>query len=346
MLAASVLMILAGAGCLGGSSTSTTADGGMWMSGDGGTTWTAISVLPTASGTGSIASTDVTAIEIDPQDATAYYIGTKANGMFVSLDKGTTWQRLENEEARSGAIVDIEVDPRDVCTYYVLKPSRLLKTTSCGREFDTEAYVESRTETLTDLELDWYAPDTVYVTTSSGDVIRSRDAAANWTTVTNVKDDIYTFEVSNADSRILIAGTRSHGLYRSTDSGVTWTEMEDEMKKTFRDSDKVSGLAQTADGKTLYMSSGYGLLVSKDMGATWSDVPLITSRGEVDILALGVNPVDGNEVFYGTDSVFFRSTSGGSAWTSEELPGTRAASALLMNADESVILLGVEAIED
>lgn len=335
------LFALAGGGCLSlGGDSQSVGSGALWQSLDGGANWEQLASLPGQFSVGSISNVDVMAIEVDPADASAYYLGTSSDGLLYSYDSGATWQRPEESLLRSGAILDIEVDPRDVCTYFVLKLDRVLKTTTCGRTFATETYVESRSdEDLTDLVIDWYNPNTLYMTTTAGDVIRTLDGGNTWQTIFRAKDQLSGIIVSNSDSRILLAGSRRHGLYRSTDSGATWSELEDSMKESFRQSDNFYGFAQTADGKTLYMSSEYGLLVSKDMGATWADVPLITARGEVDILALAVDPADGNTVVYGTDSTFYRSTSGGSAWTTEELPSSRQAASLLIHPEDSELLL-------
>lgn len=341
------MLAFLGAGCLGGGG-STAAGGGFFVSTDAGKAWTSSSALPSATGVGSIENVDITTLEIDPSDASAYYIGTAANGVMFSYDAGTTWQRPESEAARSGKVLAVEVDPRDVCTYYVLKAGRVLKTTTCGRTFNDQTYVESRdNEALTGMVVDWYNPNVVYVTSTAGDVFRTTDGGATWATLYRTDDQITAFAVSNADSRVLLLGTRRHGLIRSTDSGVTWTEMEDALKDEFKDSDKVYDFAQTADGSVLYMSSDYGILASKDNGATWEGLKLIPASGEVDILAIAVDPNDGNNLFFGTKNTLYHSTDGGVNWTTSELPTARAASVIAVDPDNGKrVLLGVQTIED
>lgn len=338
------LLVLAGAGCLGGGS-SQGESGGFFLSADSGKTWTQSVAMPTAAGVGTIGAANILAIEIDPTDSSALYLGTTANGMLASLDGGTSWTRPEDELARSGAVVDVEVDPRDVCTYYVAKQDRVMKTTSCGREFDAETYVMGTDEDIVDLVIDWYSPNTIYVGTTNGDLLRSTDGGATWAALERFSDGIKAMMVSNADSRILLVGTRADGLYRSTDSGATWLQLE-EAFDDYRSADKVYELAQSASGSHVYMSTKYGLFLSKDNGATWSEVPLTTAGGEVEITALAVDPNDGDNVIYGTSSTYYRSDSAGTAWTTEELPSTRAASVLLVSPDDAnTVYLGVMAQE-
>lgn len=342
ILLVSSLFVLLGAGCFGGKSAAGN-DGGLYMSADGASSWTQSAALPGATSVGSIASADVLSLEIDPSDDTAYYLGTVANGLLFSYDSGETWARPEEELLRGGSVRSVEVDPRSVCTYYVMKSDRIAKTTTCGRTFDTESYVESRKdELLTSMVLDWYNPNTLYVTTTAGDVLRSVDAGKGWSAAYRVKDEATSFMVSNSDSRILLLGTKRHGLIRSTDSGATWTEYEDTLNKLYKNSDKVSAFSQTADGKTLLMSSAYGILVSKDAGETWSALSLIPSSGEVAITAIAVDPQNGNSMYFGTSTTMYHSVDGGVSWTTDELPSSRTASVIAVDPESSArVFLGL-----
>lgn len=342
--AGAAAFVLLGAGCLGGSSSSS-ATGGMWLSETSGASWIAKHALPSASAVGSIGNADILSFAVDPSDESAVYAGTKSSGLLTSLDGGTTWSRPENDEVSSGAILDIAVSSADVCTYYVLKADRLMKTTSCGREFDTQTYVEGRTkEALTTFALDWYNPNVLYLGTTAGEVLKSSDAGNTWTVVYSIKDSIAAIEVSNADSRFVIMGGSRSGLYRSEDAGVNWLSFEDNLED-LNGADRVYALAQSADGMQVVASTKYGLLTSDDKGLTWTGLSLLTASGDVIISALSVDPDDGDTIMYGTDSALYLTVDGGSTWSTEELPSSRAASVLRIMENGSV-WLGVQTIED
>ena len=338
--AAFAALTLTGAGCFGGGSSAVTS-GGIWQSTDATKSWEQSAVVPTATGTSSLANVDVTAFAIDPQDSSVIYAGTVANGMFYSLDDGASWQRPEEALANSGAIVAIAVSSKDVCTYFVAKEDRVMTTDDCGRTFTTGAYVESRAkESVTAMALDWYDPKIVWIGTSAGDVIRSVDGGGSWSTITRTDSAVTALAISGADSRIVFVGTKTSGLQRSEDSGATWVSLEKTLND-YKSSDRVYGFAQNKDGSTIVMNTQYGLLVSKDKGATWSGVSLISASGEVRIYSVAVAPDNGDVIYYGTDSTVNRSTSGGSAWTTSELPSTRAAMALLVDpTDNTHVYLG------
>ncbi len=93
------------------------------------------------------------------------------------------------------------------------------------------------------------------------------------------------------------------------------------------------------------MNTQYGLLVSKDRGATWTGVSLISSGGEVKIYSVAVAPDNGDVIYYGTSNTLNRSISGGSAWTTTALPTSRAAGAMLvMPGNDANVVLGSSAI--
>ncbi|HRH32269.1 MAG TPA: LpqB family beta-propeller domain-containing protein [bacterium] len=345
--AAVSLLMVVGAGCLlGGSKTPTAATGGLWVSEAAGESWAAKSTLLSAAGNASINGLDILAIEQDPSDASVMYLGTKTSGLFYTLDGGESWQRPEDKAASSGTILAVEVDPKNVCTYFVLKADRLLKTTTCGREFDNEAYVETRAEeALTALAIDWYNPNTLLLGTTRGDVLRSLDGGATWTAVDRVDSDVTAISVSNADSRIVLVGTKSRGIYRTTDGGTTWTEMKKEFDE-FEKAKNVYSFSQTKDGSRFLMRSGYGLMYSDDSGASWSPIALVTDSAEVAVRTADISPTNKDEIYYATDTTFYASTSGGKAWSTANLPSTRAASVIHVDAGNTArLFLGVVALE-
>ncbi len=350
LLVSCAALMLVGAGCLGGSSASTNGAGGIYGTVNGGHAWTSMNALPLAAGLSTISGVDVLAITRDPSNPNVIYAGTLANGLLTSTDGGKSWQRPPSDTAfdllRAGAVLDVQVDPKHPCTYYVLKTDRLIKTDTCGRTYNTEAYKEARAnEKLTAMALDWYNPQNIWLGTTAGDVFKSADAGNTWSTSTRLKDDVSSIAVSNADSRVVIVGTARRSIVRTADAGATWKEEEADFK-SLKNAAYVHTFAQTADGKEVLVSTDYGLLTSTDMGATWNPLKLVTASGQVKITAVGVAPKNPNVIVYGTASTFYRSVNGGQAWTTSALPTARAASVILFPGDdENTMLLGVETLK-
>ncbi len=340
------ILILTGAGCLG-SSSSSGSDGAVWRTSDNGSNWTQLSALPSSSGVGSIAGVNVTSIEIDPNDSSVYYIGTESNGLFYTYDDGTTWQRPEDDRVRSGEVLDIEVSADNICTLYALKSDRILKSNTCGREWES-VYSETRSdEHLTAIVIDWYDPENVWVGSTAGDILKTENAGSTWSTLYRINDEITGFLVSNGDSRIVLVGTEGNGIFRTEDGGSTWAHFEDDLKDNFKNSHKIYGFAQNKSGSTIVLNSKYGLLTSSDKGATWDDVDLLTAGSEVRIWSVAIDPNNGKNIYYATEEIFYTTTSGGDAWQTEDIPSARAPKSMIVHpASTDYVLVGFAAEED
>ncbi|MBT4856848.1 hypothetical protein HON52_01520 [Candidatus Uhrbacteria bacterium] len=339
------ILVLTGAGCFGGTETAG-SNGSIFQSKDGGDTWGQLADLPQESGVGSIAGVNVASIEIDPSDPTAYYMGTFGNGIFFSLDTGSSWQRPEATEARSGTILEIEVNPEDVCTVYAATPSQILKSTDCMRTMEAVYVIDDHSEPITSMALDWYTPDIIWVGDTLGTVLKTDNAGETWRAVQRLDEEIMDIEISNRDSRIILIGTERDGLYRSTDSGETWVSHEDELKDEFDDAEKVYAFTQVADGSSLIMSTEYGLLLSEDQGETWTDIPLLTESGEVEIQSVAYDPENASTIFYATKTTFYASTNNGNSWVTSSLPSSREPYVMLVHPEDGDrVLIGFAAFE-
>ncbi len=344
------VLVLFGAGCIqlkGGKSTD--AKLGMWKSVDGGQKFEAASRLPTPRGVGTIASISVRELVRDPSDRFALYLGTDQHGLFYSYDGGDGWMHVREPNLSEGRVRAIAVDPSDKCTIYVTRGQRLYKSEDCSRTFNSEAYVDTRADVvLTDIEIDWYNPKTLYLSTTEGEVIKSSDAGRTWATIYRAKSQINDIHVDAKDSRIILVATARRGIHRSMDAGQSWSiVLEEDTFPKLDDIEKVKGLEQDAKADYTWASSDYGLMVSRDHGATWNAVPLVTPPGSVKITSLAVNPRNGAHIVYAAGGTMYFSTNGGAKWDTEKSPVTGAVSELLIDpVDERTLYLGGLAVEE
>ena len=123
-------------------------------------------------------------------------------------------------------------------------------------------------------------------------------------------------------------------MYRSTDSGASWTEFEDDLRKEFNDSDKVYNFVQTEDGTSLIMNTEYGLLISVDFGETWEALSLLTEEGETRIWDVSFAPHNASDIYYTTSNTFYSTTSGGQSWVTEDLPSSRTPFVVRVNPED------------
>lgn len=340
-------LVLLGAGCFGGSTSTSGTDGGVFKTTTAGQEWGQVVVVPTAAGIGTLATTDVLNIEMDPQDKSYLYLGTRQSGMLYSENSGASWRQPLLPALKDGLIYNVQVDPSDVCTVYIAKGPRLYRTDDCMRSFDSETYVDTRAGvSVVQIAVDWYNTKTIWIGLNNGDVLRSGDSGRTWTNVLKTGNEISGFLISNADSRQVLVSTFKDGIYKTTDTGTTWVEMDGGLKD-LKKSRSVYSMIQSNNSGTVIASSQYGLIRSSDFGSTWEAIPLLTSPGQVTIRAVAMNADDPNTLYYAAGSTFYKTLDAGITWDTERFPSSRVPRSILVDPDDSSVLyIGVATSTD
>jgi photosystem II stability/assembly factor-like uncharacterized protein len=330
-------LVLLGAGCLSGSKTESTADGGVFKTVNNGGDWIQATVVPTAQGTGTLATTDILDIEMDPQDSKYLYVSTRGNGLLYSEDGGGSWRQPSVSGLRDQTVYDVEVDPKDVCTVYAAVGRNLYGTRNCLRTFDDEMYLETRPGVfILKISVDWFNPDILWLGLSNGDVLKSTNRGVQWKTVKTLGEEISQIIISNQDSRQVMVSKFRSGIERTLDAGQTWEPV------SFPDgtplAKNVYNLVQNPDSSVVIAVTQHGLLRSKDFGTTWEVIELLTSPGDTLARAAAIDPEDSDILYYATPRAFYRSTDGGQTWDTQRFLSNREARTILVDPDDRKVL--------
>ncbi|MBI2551263.1 hypothetical protein HYV73_02870 [Candidatus Uhrbacteria bacterium] len=320
-------------------------DGGVQVTRDLGGTWTNNLAVPSSKGVGSLNQANVQVITMDPQDTRTLYIGTRDAGMLYTLDKGENWLQPRDSALTSGSISSVAVDPKNVCTLYAVKGVNLLKSTDCLRSVVMDQFVETRKNVnLGRVVIDWYAPSTVWLGETNGDVQKSLDGGKTWQRNINTGgDNITDILISNTDSRIVLIGTSTKGLWKTVDGGANWKQISKPMSK-FKNGDDIRDFSQDKTGKTIIAATSFGLLRTVDLGETWEEIRLLTAPGQVDIQTLTMDPMNTKAIRYVTGNALQISENGGETWSSQAFPTSRRAVSMVIDpTDSKVLYVGVVA---
>jgi len=343
ILSVVLLLILLGAGCsqLGGKGNKA-PDGGVFKTTDAGKTWVTANIVPTAQGIGTLATTNVISMEVDPQDNGVFFLGSRESGVLYSDDATASWKLPRQAVLKEGSVYAVEVDPFDRCTVYIAKGSRLYKSTDCLRTVDDETYVETRAGvSVVRLTLDWYTKGTIWIGLNNGDVLKSTDAGKTWKSVLKLGKEVSQILISNKDSRQIIVTSYALGFQRTSDGGDNWEKVDGDVIK-LNGAQQVYSLIQNSDASVVLAATKYGILRSKDFGLNWEALKLLTSPGQVVIRAVGISPKDANTIYYAVNSTFFHSTDGGQTWQTQKFPSLRVPRTLIIDPkDQAVIYVGV-----
>ena len=343
-----VIVVLTASGCtinLGFGGTPSGPDGGIFKTTNNGDTWVAKSLIPTTSGKpNSISDLDNSLIVLDPSDPKALYFGTIENGIFYSYDAGETWLPIKS----LGPITPsaFAVDSIAKCSLYTAIANKVLKSTDCGRSWQQVYYDNSVDITIPSIAVDHYDSHNVFIGTSRGEIITSNDYGQSWRTLQRFDNPVLKILIAPNDSRVIMVATRDKGLYRSTDKGLTWVSLQDNLKE-FPDSAHFRDLVfSKAQPGFIIFATNYGLLKSINNGDDWTAIKLITPEKNATINSVVLSAHDTREIYYITDTTFYRTVDGGINWSTKKLPSTRAGLTIIDDpTTDGVIYLGLKKIQ-
>lgn len=331
---------LLGQGCISFTGTGTN-DGGVWRTTDRGEKWAQVNGVLSVGGAATMNNANVIGFVPDPQDPSTIYVGTNESGMLFTTDGGASW--TQPKDLKAARIPSIAVDNKNKCVVYAVSGNVAIKTTDCTRTW-SKIYEESRSGvTINSIAIDHFNTGNVYLATTKGDIVKSTDGGVSWATVTAKPfgSPVLKLVVDPVDSRVVYAGTRSDGVWKTVNGGGDWVDMSKGLEQ-FDGAKDFYDLAPDRSKEGSYvLVCRYGLLRTGDAGTTWAKVPLVTGPGQARIYAFAMNPANGQEMYYSTATVFYKTSNGGTNWTTKRLPTSRVGSALMVSGkDANTIYLG------
>ncbi len=304
--------------------------GGFWKTTDNGQTWTEYSFGLTRLG--------VSSIVVLPSNPDTIYIGTgdrdagdsPGYGVWKSTDGGLTWNS-HNNGMGNRTVYEILMDPSDSNTMIAsTNGSRIYKTVDGGLNW-TYSNVGSDTK---DLAFHPTNSNIIYGTGTS--VVRSSDGGSTWSTISSglptsgIQRIAVATTVNQPDWVYVLVGGGSGliGIYRSTDSGLTYTlrtatpnilgyptDGSDNRSQAWYD---LVLAADPTDANTIY-TGGVNLWKSTDGGLTMNCTSYwVGATGGIDGVhadqhALEFSP-HSNNLYSGNDGGLYISNDEGLSW--------------------------------
>ena len=286
------------------------ASGGVWKSANGGTTFKAVFDKQPVQSIG--------AVTIDPKNPMTIWVGTGeswtrnsvsvGDGVYKSVDGGESWTNmgLKNSER----IAKILVDPTSTNTVYVCAPGKLwsdsderglYKTSDGGTSWTRILKGPNASTGCSMISMDKQNSQTIY--------------ACMW----DFRRKGWTFR-SGGDGPDALSGS---GLFKSTDGGTTWTELEEKSAEGLPAKPWGRNAVAVAPSKpaTVYLTIEAkiptdGLYRSDDGGKTWKH--LDRSQNMIwrpfYFANLIVDPKDENKI-YKTNGPLIASNDGGESFS-------------------------------
>ena len=301
--------------------------GGLWISTTGGNAWsTPTDLIPTLG---------VSSIAIDPLTPSTIYIGTgdrdasDAPGMGVmkSIDNGATWQ-LSNNGMDNRIVGKLLIDPVNPQILYAGTNSGLFKTVDGGA-----TWVQKNSGGFKDLAFKPGNTNIIYGAAGGG-FYRSTNAGETWFQISAglPSGARAVLAVTPADPEMvyvmLAQGDNGfQGLYRSTNSGLMFTQMSDSPNIMDWSCDgsgsggqawyDLALVADPIDANVIY-AGGVNVWKSSNGGADWQisghwyggcGVPSVHADQHI----FTVNPLN-NRIYIGNDGGIYYTSTGGAQW--------------------------------
>ncbi|NNC76180.1 MAG: hypothetical protein HKN93_11815 [Acidimicrobiia bacterium] len=208
----------------------------------------------------------VRALAFAPSDPTIAYAGIGAfftpsvweesfelpgGGIYRSENGGRTWSAVNDQRTESAHVSGLSVDPTDPGRLFASTMNQgLIRSTDGGASWHT---VSSRNDIPVYAVAIHPADPSIVLSGSRGGVFRSTDGGDTFSRVaagTVPESTIVDYEFDPTDPSVVYAADIASGVYRSTDSGVTWTPINNGLRTR-----AVNDLAISHDGGHLYAAT-------------------------------------------------------------------------------------------
>jgi photosystem II stability/assembly factor-like uncharacterized protein len=325
------------------------ASGGVWKSGDGGTTFKPVFDKQDVQSIGAIA--------IDPSHHDTVWVGTGeswtrnsvsiGDGIYKSTDGGQSWANMGLKG--SERIAKIAVDPRDGDTVYACAPGKLwsdsadrglYKTTDGGNHWSLVLKGKNLSTGCASVTLDPKNPNVLFAgmwdfrrkgwtfrsggespsAASGSGLFRSSDGGRSWTEITDTANQGFPIKpfgriavaVAPSNPSIVYALVESDksGLYRSDDGGKTWAARDKSQLMVWRPFYFANLIVDPGNPERLFKPD-LSLIQSLDGGKSFANVGGGT-HGDAHVV--WIDPRNTQHVIVGDDGGLWYSIDGGSKW--------------------------------
>jgi len=300
----------------------------LYKSTDGGQNWTQIGV------NNGLPDGGITSVIISPNYATdnTVFADTDYYGIYKSTDGGQNWTQL-NSGLLNGTVYSVAISPNyvnDETVFAGTAGAGVYKSTDGGQNWtQLNSGLLSADVPSVAISPNYVNDETVFAGTNSS-VYKSTDRGQNWTQINNglpYSEGNYSVAISSnytTDGTVFVGLSGwptpvGAGIYKSTNGGQNWTQINNGLPSTAVHYTGVSSIAISpnyATDATVFAGTNYGIYKSTDGGQNWTQSGLIGANS----FAISPNYATDATIFAGSSDCIYKSTDGGQNWTQLNSP--------------------------
>lgn len=279
-----------------------TSGGGVFRSGDFGATWAAV--------INGLSEPYIFSLAVDPTQPTRLIAGTN-NGVFETTTSGDEWHRLGVDD---GMVSSVAIDnERSNLIYATFATKGFYRSIDGGTTWQLiqKGIKNGQSAVLATSPLQ---TGTVFAGTDATGVFISTNDGADWSYKSRGMGLFVRGLIVNQDQPSqLFAASLTAGVFRSDDSGDTWSSVG------LRDRNVFKIAVDPGNSKRIFAATSRGVARTEDGGNNW----LYLGQKTAFILSEAVDPANRDRIFVGSiGGIIYRSEDAGVTWTltSQGLP--------------------------
>ncbi|MEI8343647.1 MAG: hypothetical protein WCF93_01700 [Candidatus Moraniibacteriota bacterium] len=275
-----------------------------------------------------IASVDVLSMAIDPVDSRIIYIGTQANGLFVSKDGAETWSQLQLAEK----IYNVVFDPLDHNVMYATAVlngrAKIFKRLKEGENWK-EIYTEPADGTvITSLAINSVNSQVIFAGTTGGVIVKTTDGGLTWANIKKAAGPVAGIVFDSSNDWHLFFLVFQIGVLETKDGGKTIEDVTQKVDAEKHSTSFFSIANDQAVGGAIYVGTGSGIFEKIGNSDLWKPINIIESSKAFPIRAIAVNPLNPQEIMYSAAQAIYKSVDGGTTWATFQLDAAKDISVL------------------
>lgn len=338
-----VLIAVLGISLLAISCNSEDVKVGIVKTANGGVDWQSANVIKDTEK--SLLEKSISKLEFNPA-GDKVFASSFGGGLYSTDDAGENW----TEVLSNVPIYDFAFHPTNndiiYAASYLGERGRLLLTRDGGKSW-TEVYSDAGEKNpVRAVAINPNNTSEIMIGMGKGALIMSSDEGSNWRLMQNYNDRINRIVWRDNDLYVIVQKT---GVFKSSDGGNSSRQITralgrliDRSKVSIFASGNVNDFRQLAisssDSDRLFLTTNRGLFESSNGGGSWNYVSMPVRVEDAKTFAVSIAPQSDSVIYVSAASVIFKSTDGGSTWSSGDTGTNGLVTSILISPEQSQLV--------